>query len=382
MLLSMILLPAAAPRADARQATARGDAAAAAIGRAWAALAAGRITDAVRAADEALAADPLDHHAVTVKVEALSRRNAIAALDVYDAWVRRVRTEDAFLLRPVARTTLRDLAAGADRLLQVRALERLAQAGDRAAGDALSELSKSAGLRADLPRARGGDAAAARRLLAAGDVAAIPPQAFAEAIAAAGPEAAPRLIELLKSPVPPARSAAALALGKLQAASAIPALREMMAGDPMGRPYAAVALAQLGDAEAEAAVGTLLHSEVPDTRLLAARAYAGKGRGPWVDALVPLLGDPNGLTRIRAAELLTTTEPERARAVLEQGLSDPNPVVRADVARVFEETGLFTPPNDSPAEGNLTLLRRLLRDADPEVRLRAAGGIMRLTQAR
>jgi HEAT repeat protein len=96
--------------------------------------------------------------------------------------------------------------------------------------------------------------------------------------------------------------------------------------------------------------------------------------------MLPLLDDPNGLTRVRAAELLADVEPDKARAALETALGDPNPVVRADVARVVESAGLIS--TDTNLRLTLPMLRRLLRDRDPVVRTHAAGAILRVTHSR
>jgi HEAT repeat protein len=130
-------------------------------------------------------------------------------------------------------------------------------------------------------------------------------------------------------------------------------------------------LARLGDAEAQATVQEWLQSPSSDMRLLAAQAYPHHARGPWVEALLPLLGDPNGLTRVRAAELLKRFEPERVRQALDAAAADPNPVVRGDVARVVAEVQPEGPPH-------LKALRRMLRDADPSVRMRAGAALLGL----
>ena len=160
---------------------------------------------------------------------------------------------------------------------------------------------------------------------------------------------------------------AALSLGKIGATDAVPDLKAMMS-DPEVRSYAAVALARLGDPDGEAVVQELLKSSVLDMRLLGAQAYEGKGTGPWVQAVMPALQDPNGLTRIRAAEMLAPVAPEAALPVLLEASKDPNPVVRADVMRVFERTGLLAASQQEPgptskSEGPTALdaLRRMLQ---------------------
>jgi HEAT repeat protein len=374
----LVLLPGAAAAQPPPDAAPSAATRASTLGKGWAAIAAGRPADAVRAADELLKRNPADHQAAALGIEALAPGKTLAALDAYERWLAHVAGEDVHLLQPIAEETLRALAHGTDRALQVRALDQLARAGDAAAAGALAELGRTGGPQVDAARARLGDAAAAARLID-GSAGGVPPQAVADALGAAGPAAAPRLLELLKHREPSVRRAAAMSLGKAGAANASEPLKALAATDETIRPWATVALARLGDTEALAAVEQMLASPVADIRLLAAEAYAGKPSGPWVEALTPLLDDRNGLTRVRAAELLAPAAPERARDTLLQALSDPNPVVRGDVARALDESDLLTgaAPGDT-----LPVLRRMLRDADPSVRLHAAASVLRLSNSR
>jgi HEAT repeat protein len=102
---------------------------------------------------------------------------------------------------------------------------------------------------------------------------------------------------------------------------------------------------------------------------------------------MPALQDPNGLTRIRAAEMLLPVAPEAAMPVLLEAAKDPNPVVRGDVTRVLDRheaqsgTGAAAASSASAAGSasgpmSLDVLRRLLRDPDAATRLRAAGTIL------
>ena len=380
-------------RAPAASAT---DSDLAALGTGWAALAGGRPQEAIKTADALLTRRPADHRAVDLKIEALAPGEPLRALDAYEAWLGKVRIEDVFLLLPVARGTLKQIASGKDRALAMQALRRLAQSGDAQDAARLQEFLKSgtgAGSepapspQQDVQLALQGDAAAAKRLTAPQAASTVPPQSLARALMAAGPAGVPMLRALLKNPAAPVRMEAALSLGKIGAAEVLPDLKTAMK-DPEVRSYAAVALARLGDPDGEAVVQELLESPVLDMRLLGAQAYEGKGAGPWVQAIMPALQDPNGLTRIRAAELLAPVAPEAALPVLLEASKDPNPVVRADVMRVFERTGLLTPGQqlqtsttaapDAPM--SLEALRRLLRDPEPGTRLHAAGAIVSMVK--
>ena len=354
----------------------------------WSALAAGRAAEAIKAADAVLARKGSDHHAAELKIEALSLTEPVRALDAYEGWLSRTGIEDLFLVVPVARGVLEQIAAGQDRGLRGEALRRLGRsAAAKEGADPSQDPSALPPVAADVQAALAGEPAAARRLLSPAASSSVPPQTLAKALVPAGVTAVPTLRALLKHAAPPVRMEAALALGKVNGAEAIPDLKALM-NDPEVRNYAAVALTRLGDADAENVVDQLLQSPVFEVRLLGALAYEGRGPGPWVQAVMPALQDPNGLTRIRAAELLAPVAPEAARAVLTEAAADPNPVVRADVTRVLETTKLLTPTNiqqtdplQRPDERlSLASLRRLLRDADPAVRLHAAGTILDFAQ--
>jgi HEAT repeat protein len=358
------------------------------LGRGWTALAAGRTDDAIKAADQLLAEYPGHHSALDLKIEALVTRDPVVALDAYEGWLVRARIEDVFLLAPIARATLERIAAGDDRTLALQAFQRLAASGDSNAKAQLLGKASPAPDLDDVQLAMAGDADAATRLIQSPGAPGVRPQTLAKAIAAAGPAAVPMLRSMLKHTDGPVRIEAVMALGKIRASDAIPDLKPLLA-DPQLRSFAAVALARVGDAEGEAIVQELLRSPLNDMRLLAAQAYEGKGSGPWVQALMPALEDPNGLTRIRAAELLAPVAPEAALPTLLAASKDPNPVVRSDVMRVFETTGLLVQPTQQAAaspektpSNSLAALRQQLRDPDAAIRLHAAGTVFALVRTR
>ena len=346
MLVTLLLSAGAGAGVAAAQAPRDGAPAAAAgaevttIANGWAALAAGRRDEAIKAAETILTRRPADHRAVDLKIETLAGREPLQALDAYETWLARTRGEDVFLLVPVARGTLALIGAGQDRALALRALQKLARSGDPqdvARLQALEKEGAAGGTQTDVMLALDGDAAAAQRLSSSKASASVQPQTLAKALGAGGTGVAPTLRAMLKHPAAPVRMEAALSLGRTGAADAIPDLKAMM-NDPEVRAYAAVALVQLGDSDAQPIVQELLQSPVLDMRVLGAQAYAGKGGGPWVQALLPALQDPNGLTRIRAAELLMPVAPESAMPVLLEAAKDSNPVVRADVTRVLDQS--------------------------------------------
>jgi hypothetical protein len=394
--IALVVVPATGGYAQTRDrpATPAANSDLTALANGWTALAAGKIDDAVTAADLVLGRAPLDHRAVDLKIDALAGTQPLRALDAYDVWCIRTKIDDIFLLAPIARGTLEQIAAGDDRGLKLQALQRLAQAGDPSAAARIKQVSAGddaavpGSTAGDIQLAMSGDEAAAKRLMQPAAIQSLPPQTVAKVLPAAGPMAIPTLRSLLKHPAPPVRMEAAIGLGKLNATEAIADLKPML-NDPEVRSFVAVALTRLGDRDAEAIVQEMLQSPIFDMRVLGAQAYEGKGAGPWVQALMPALKDPNGLTRIRAAELLAPVAPEAALPVLLDASKDPNPVVRADVSRVFQSTGLLATaaaePIDTSTGGikgpvGLAELRRMLRDPDAAIRLNAAATLLVLAR--
>jgi HEAT repeat protein len=85
--------------------------------------------------------------------------------------------------------------------------------------------------------------------------------------------------------------------------------------------------------------------------------------------------------------MLAPVAPDAALPVLLEASKDPNPVVRADVMRVFEKTGLLAKTQQASAGApggedkatSLEALRRMLRDPDASTRLHAAGSILSMS---
>jgi HEAT repeat protein len=137
-----------------------------------------------------------------------------------------------------------------------------------------------------------------------------------------------------------------------------------------------VALTRLGDQEGEDRATKMLESGIPDVQLMAAGAFATRGDGSWVTAIMPLLQDPNGLTRFMAAELIAPIRPEAAAEVAIKALADQNPNIRSHAARLFAIPALA-----ALAKQEIPRLRAFLRDYDPVVRLEGAALIVDLTGA-
>lgn len=358
-------------RAPARTAATLSDAAALAAG--WNALAAGQPATAAREAAKVLARTPWNHAALTLRIEALSSSDPLRGLDAYETWLANRTREDAGLLEPAARAILRQIAVGADADLRHDARRALAAAGvvmPAAPADAEDQLD------ADAARAKDGDAAARKRLQTAVTAGTIDPATLADALGAAGPAGTPMLMTMLTSQAGPSRAAAAAALGRRKVEEAKSALQKLMTDpDPYVRSTAAVALGRMGDPPAMTIVERMLQSEVPDLRIMAAEAYDGQN-GAWVSAIMPLLENRDGVTRLQAARLIAPVNPEAARRTLQDAAGDQNPVIRAEAVRIMGDVA-----GTVPEVADVTQARRLLRDPDPAVRIHAGAALLAAARA-
>lgn len=344
----------------------------------WSALAAGRIDAAARAADELLRRRPWDHAAATLAIDALSTREPMEGLDAYEKWLGSRTAEDPGLLEPIARAVVvrvaregePDLRREALRMLQEARVPEPPQSG---AADPLGRLF------ADARRAAAGDTAAIQRLEAAAvDPSSRTRAAVVDALEAAGPAGVPGLVRILSSPSGgPDRAHAAAALGRLQSEEGRPALQQMLQDqDPFVRASAAVALSRMADPAGQTYVERMLQSGIPDLQLMAAATWDG-APGPWVGVVRPLLQNQDGLIRLHAARTLAPVDPEAARQVLQDAAGDPNPAVRASAAAIVEQL-----PAAATSAADISALRRLLRDPDTLVRLRAAGALLTAVRRR
>ena len=96
-------------------------------------------------------------------------------------------------------------------------------------------------------------------------------------------------------------------------------------------------------------------------------ATANRGSRAWK----PLLANQDGLNRFIAAELLLPENRVAAMRVLHPATADPNPVIRAEAARILAES----------ATTDLSQLRPFLADPAPRARLWAAKGVLAKTPA-
>jgi HEAT repeat protein len=367
-------------QAGAAAGTERRGAAAGTLARGWAAIEAGRPAEAAALADRILDDPWYAHDAIAMRIAAgVSAGGAPAGLDYYEEWLQTRGREDAFLLRPIAIFTLVELAASPETRLRFASLGALAAAGDRRARQTLTEAAQERGASVEASSALAslGDAGAIARLQA--DVAAGGTRDKTAAInalaGAGGASAASSIAKALSDPAPPSRITAANALAEMGATTEIPALKAVLNDpDPAVRFMVAAALARLGEPQGSVTMESLAASPVGDMRLFAAEADAEKNpAGPWTVVVRGLLQDADPLLRLRAAELLVQKDDDdAASSAILTALANPDPGVRAEAARILPQLA---------ARGSLDLpvLRKLLRDPLPDLRLGAARSLLGMT---
>lgn len=341
------------------------------ISRGWTALAAGRLTEAVSAADSVLKRKPRSHAAFTLKIEAMSASaQPVSALDVYEAWIPKAggNVDDRGLLEPIAAGFLRILSTDSDVALRITALRFLAKAGDEASLESLRKTGAAGDQRAMMALADQGDADAVASLQTM--VASGTGRDVSGAIASLEEHGGltPSLMQTLaKDRVPMNRAAVADALAR----SNDPAARQLLDGlsqdpDPFVHAAVTMARAKSGDERALSDARAMLASDVPDIRLTAAEALVSTLPSEAEQAVRPLLSNPDGLNRFRAAAIVGRSDPAAVQSVLMEGLAHQNPVIQQQAARIVGET----------LPGNIVLLRQLLRHADRTIVVQAAGALV------
>jgi HEAT repeat protein len=342
-----------------------------AISRGWAALAAGRASEAVSIADGVLQKKPRSHAAFSLKIEALSTGSQpISALDAYEAWLPKAgrSVDDRGLLQPVAAGLLRLLATDPDPSVRATALRRLAENGDDTALAALRKYSAEGDQPSTIALADRGDSQAVtalQTLVASGSGRDM--SAAIDSLAEHG-GIPPSLLEtLLTDRVPMNRAAAVRALARRNDPSARQQLEALSgAQGVLVRTSAMLALAKSGDEKALAAARVMLASEVADIRLIAAEALQSSIPAEAEQAARPLLTNRDGIYRFRAAAIVGRIDPGAVQSVFIEGLGDQNPLVRQEAA----QTAIETLPDDT------VLLRQLLRHVDHSIVAHAAGTLL------
>jgi len=347
---------------------------AAAIAQGWSLLAQGNTAKASALAAELVSQYPRSAAVVAFAVDAnIAHAGATAALDAYERWLDRKKTDDGYALRRVARALLRDLARGAgDRTARVEALDALIADGDADLPIALDPNDASTGLPEAGVLASLGNEAAIKSLIAElNNPAGNRRVALAGLAKSRSPLAEKPLIGLLADPDPFFRGAAADALAKLGATQAVASLKPLL-NDRVFSVHlsAAGALLTLKDTSGLAWLRELEASEHPGVRLAAAQATRNDPHAGWLPLVRALATDSDPLIRWQAAELLAPHDPDSAKATLEALLQDTNPAVREAAGRSYVQA----------ATSDFAALRRFLRDADSGMRLRAAGRILELTR--
>jgi HEAT repeat protein len=335
-------------------------------------LTAGRAREAATLADSVLASAPTDVDAMTVKVEALIALDARGpALDAYDAWAAAARREQWPVLGRVARAELDALSKQGLSGIETDALVVLSKHGDTSARTRLEKVAwttppTGAAWPAIVALAGLGDQRARTRLLqtareSTGSGRAEAVRAIGEAGMATGVDVLLRETLAMRDPM--LQASAAQTIAKLKLKALVPDLQKTAReGEQFAKFVAAVALADLGATGGESLIEAALTSPAADMRLEAARARRARRTASWPETVRPLLADPDGLTRFKAAELLLPVDRTAALKVLTPATTDPNFAIRTEAARILTAD----PAIESPE------LRRLLRDGAPHVRLSAA----------
>ena len=340
------------------------------ISRGWAAIAAGRFGEAVSLADGVLKRKPRSHAALSLKIEALSSgAQPIRALDAYEDWLAKAgrNVDDRGLVEPVAAGILRTLSTDPDPRVRSAALEFLARAGDDTALQALRKGSDAGDQSATLALVERGDADAIATLQTLVGAGTGRDNSAAIAVLAGHGGIPPALLEtLMKDRVPMNRAAAARAVASNADPTGTQVLDELSKDpDPLVRLSVTLARAKIGDEKALADARAMLASEVPDVRLMAAEALSTTLPRESEQAVRPLLTNPDGLIRFRAAAIVGQVDPLAVQSVLLEGLAHENPLIQQEAARLVAET----------LPGDIALLRRLLRHRDHSIVVSAAGAI-------
>jgi HEAT repeat protein len=341
------------------------------------AIAERRPGDAIVLADSVLRGKPTDREAYAVKIDAyLSSGERGTALKVYDTFAKATGQQSARLVAPIARATLRDLAAAPGGTSRVAALEHLARAGDRvsrstierlcegpAEGDAataidalarLGDTGAQAAVRRRLDSTVAGQRAAAITLLAGFSPASVRPV----------------LGRLLADADLDVQLAALQAAEDLRATETTLAVETLMTSDvPLVRLSAAATLVRLGSPAGRPLIDKAIGSEIADARLIAAQALSEGPVGTWAPALRAMLGpDTELLVRLQAASQLLPVERNRALPVLAAATTDPNPAVRDMATRLVA----------ADPKADIAVLWPLLADTSASVRLTASGKLLDL----
>lgn len=338
----------------------------------WALLVAG---DPIRAAEQAnlaLTGSPRNIAAITLLVEAdIVRAGAMTGLESYELWLGSQQTEDAYLIRHIARAWLVEIGRSQEREPRLQALKHLTKDGDADARRQLAQLANEGGIAETRCLAETGDEGAVRRLLDSLSQSTNKLEIIDALVASGHALAIPPLRDLLSHPDPATVAAAADGLAKLGAKELVGRIKPLLTSPSSTRLVkikAAEALYTLGDDSGLEFLEGMLKSPEPALRMVGATGLASRPTPAWHSAVRELLQTSHPVVRLEAAALIAQYDPDAARAVLDRLVTDENPAVRVQAARVLAER----------VAGDFATLRRLMKSGDLLARVRAAGRILEL----
>jgi HEAT repeat protein len=345
---------------------------AAEVARGWTLLAQGEIVKAAFLALELLPRYPRSIGVLTFAVDAeVARGGAVAGLGAYERWLQGKAIEDGYVLRRVARAVLIESARGKDRSARLQAIEWLMADGDTQFASEVPEMTADNLAEAALLGSAGNAAAVTELIAVLAKPVANKPAAIAALVKTRSPRAVKPLVGVLADSDPAVRAAAAQGLGELGATSAVPHVKPLLQDTVFNvRLNAAGALFALKDMSGLPFLREVQASEHAAIRLAAARAMRGDPDAGWLDLLRSLTKDGDPEVRRQAAELIAPHDPDTARAALEPLLTDSNPAQREAASQSYLQHAVT----------DFAALRRFLRSAEGDLRLRAAARILELTR--
>jgi HEAT repeat protein len=365
---ALVFTCAAAGAQDTRRPSASAGEASA-LARGWDLLARNDLAGASAAAGRALSEYTRSSAALALAIDVeCARTGSLSGLDVYERWLAGRTREDPYAVRRIAEKMLREAARDGK---QPRARDAAIQALAADGATDLTELLDGANAVPDSTRATAGDRAAIDRLIAAASGQGPGKANAVRELASTGSRrAVPVLTQSLQAFDPLVRAEAARALGKLDAKDAVPALRPLLNDSNFNvHITAAEALLQLGDKSSLGWLRQLMANDEPGVRLTAARAAKSDPDGDWMSVVRSLTSATDPDIRRQAAELIAPHDPKLASDTLQQLLSDQNLAERQAAT-----DSLIAATDD------VSTLRKYLRDADLETRVRAADRLLQITR--
>lgn len=330
-------------------------------------VAAGKYEDALASLQKTLATAPTNRDAVMVKLDALVglEKNG-DALDSYTAFINAKRvSQDAGLARHLARAALRHAAAGTHPDAQPAAAEFLKAAGETVGSAARTKPG---------PLKDGAATAGAQNPEDVLANSAAPVEAKRAALDQLTAPASPKAQDLVRAALRERdqwlRLSAAYTAKRLDLRGAVPELRAALKEDFFPLKIAAAAtLREWGNKAGDEVLYAALKSEFLAGRLPAARALKATGDTSWPPQIAPVLESPRATERVAAAELLLPipAHTAKAREILKTEMAGKEVPLRREAIRAL------TSQTDADPWSYLLLMR----DADPVVRVYAAGVLMR-----